>query len=103
MKELFYLQETDGMENDIYNAALEIYKIKQRAYEEYLPIVEELCNREILEEELSHCLDYLLDFADDGNMFELYKKLCRRFVYKYPGCINFYVNAYKEMWEKTDF
>ena len=69
----------------------------------YLPIVEELCNREVSEEELSHCLDYLLDFADDASMLELYKKLCRRFVYTYPGCINFYVNAYKEMWEKTEF
>ena len=94
---------SNGMGNDIFSAVIELNKIRQQAYEIYLPIVEELCNREVSEEELSHCLDYLLDFADDASMLELYKKLCRRFVYTYPGCINFYVNAYKEMWEKTEF
>lgn len=84
---------SNGMGNDIFSAVIELNKIRQQAYEIYLPIVEEL----------SHCLDYLLDFADDASMLELYKKLCRRFVYTYPGCINFYVNAYKEMWEKTEF
>ena len=94
---------SNGMGNDIFSAVIELNKIRQQAYEIYLPIVEELCNREVSEEELSHCLDYLLDFADDASMLELYKKLCRRFVYTYPGCVNFYVNAYKEMWEKTEF
>lgn len=94
---------SNGMGNDIFSAVIELNKIRQQAYEIYLPIVEELSNREVSEEELSHCLDYLLDFADDASMLELYKKLCRRFVYTYPGCINFYVNAYKEMWEKTEF
>ena len=94
---------SNGMGNDIFSAIIELNKIRQQAYEIYLPIVEELCNREVSEEELSHCLDYLLDFADDASMLELYKKLCRRFVYTYPGCINFYVNAYKEMREKTEF
>ena len=77
------------MGNDIFSAVIELNKIRQQAYEIYLPIVEELCNREVSEEELSHCLDYLLDFADDASMLELYKKLCRRFVYTYPGCIIF--------------
>ena len=73
---------SNGMGNDIFSAVIELNKIRQQAYEIYLP---------------------LLDFADDASMLELYKKLCRRFVYTYPGCINFYVNAYKEMWEKTEF
>lgn len=84
------------MGNDIFSAVIELNKIRQQAYEIYLPIVEELCNREVSEEELSHCLDYLLDFADDASMLELYKKLCRRFVYTYPGCINFYVKELKD-------
>ena len=56
------------MGNDIFSAVIELNKIRQQAYEIYLPIVEELCNREVSEEELSHCLDYLLDFADDASM-----------------------------------
>lgn len=91
------------MENDVFNVAAEISRIKQQAYAIYLPIVEELCSRQVSEKELSHCLDYLLDFADDDNMLELYKKLCRTFIYTYPGCIKFYINAYKEMWNEMEF
>ena len=91
------------MEKDVFNAAIEIRKIRQQAYAMYSPIVEELCSRQVSEKELSHCFDYLLDFAGDDCMLELYKKLCRTFVDTYPGCIKFYINAYKEMWEKTRF
>lgn len=89
------------MENDIFDAANEISKIKQQAYEIYFSIAEDLCNREVSEDELSHCLDGLLDFADDERMLSLYKKLCRRFLYTYPECIKFYITAYKEMWEEA--
>ena len=72
------------MGNDIFSAVIELNKIRQQAYEIYLPIVEELCNREVSEEELSHCLDYLLDFADDASMQKIcihiswmYKFLCQ--------------------------
>ena len=78
------------MGNDIFSAVIELNKIRQQAYEIYLPIVEELCNREVSEEELSHCLDYLLDFADDASMLELYKKLCRRFVYSFCRLPSFF-------------
>lgn len=39
------------MGNDIFSAVIELNKIRQQAYEIYLPIVEELCNREVSEEE----------------------------------------------------
>lgn len=48
---------------------------------------------------LSHLLDYLLDFACDEKILGLYKKVCRRYLYVYPGCIKFYIEAYREMWE----
>jgi hypothetical protein len=88
------------MDNNISKAASEIIKIRQQAYAAYLPVVNELCSREVSEEELSHCLDYLLDFAEDESILALYKKLCRTFLYTYPECIEFYINAYKEMCEE---
>ncbi len=91
------------MEKEISNAAITMNDIRQQAYSAYLPVVEELCSRKASEEEISHCLDYLLDFAEDENMLKLYKKLCRAFIYVYPECIEFYVNAYKEMYEKKEF
>ena len=38
------------MGNDIFSTVIELNKIRQQAYEIYLPIVEELCNREVSEE-----------------------------------------------------
>ncbi len=39
----------------------------------------------------------LLDFACDKKILELYKMVCRRYLYIYPSCIQFYVEAYREM------
>ncbi len=87
------------MEESIYQIAEKISKIYQDAYDVYLPLVEDMCSREVSEDELSHLLDYLLNFAGDEKISGLYKKVCRRYWYVYPGCIKFYIEAYREMWE----
>ena len=51
------------------------------------------------EGELSHLLDYLLSFACDEKMLGLYKKVCRRYLNVYTGCIRGYIAVYREMWE----
>ena len=76
-----------------------IVEIHQKAYEVYWPLVEDVCSRTVSEAELSHLLDYQLDFACDEKILALYKKMCGRYLYTYPGCIKFYVEAYREMWE----
>jgi hypothetical protein len=68
-------------------------------YEVYLPLAEDVCSRTVSEAELSHLLDYLLDFACDEKILGLYKKVCRKYLYVYPRCIKFYIEAYWEMWE----
>ena len=57
----------------------------------YLPLVENVCSRIVSEDELSHLLEYLLDFACDEKILKLYKRVCRRYLYVYPGCIKFYI------------
>ncbi len=86
------------MDEKIYQIAEQIVQSHQKAYEVYLPLVEAVCSREVLEDELSHLLDYLLDFACDEKILGLYKKVCRRYLYIYPECIKFYIEAYREMW-----
>ena len=86
------------MDENIYQIAEQIVQLHQKAYEVYLPLVEDVCSRSVSEDELSHLLDYLLDFACDEKMLGLYKKLCRRYLYVYPDCIKFYIEAYREMW-----
>ena len=83
------------MDERIYQIAEQIIEIHQKAYEVYLPLVEDVCSGTVSEAELSHLLDYLLDFACDEKILVLYKKVCRRYLYTYPG----YVEAYRELWE----
>ena len=87
------------MDENIYQIAEQIVQLHQKAYEVYLPLVEDVYNRTVSEDELSYLLDYLLDFACEEKMLGLYKKVCRRYLYLYPSCIKDYIEAYREMWE----
>lgn len=87
------------MDEKIYQIAEQIVEIHQKACEVYLPLVEDICSRKASEDELSHLFDYLLDFACDEEILGLYKRVCRRYLYVYPRCIKFYIEAYWEMWE----
>ncbi len=90
------------MAESIYQIVEKISKLYKEAYDAYLPLVEDVCRREVSEDELSHLLDYLLDFACDEKILWLYKKVCRRYLYVYPRCIKFYIEAYREMWGDKD-
>lgn len=87
------------MEESIYQITEKISKLYQEAYDVYVPLVEDVCSREVSEDELSHLLDYLLDFVCDEKILGLYKRVCRRYLYTYPSCIKFYIGAYWEIWE----
>lgn len=92
------------MEESIYQFAEKISKLFQGVYDAYLPLGEDVCSREVSEDELSHLLDYLLDFAFDEKILGSYKTVCRRYLYVYPRCIKFYIEAYREMWkDKNEF
>ncbi|MDD3138911.1 MAG: hypothetical protein PHX08_08070 [Lachnospiraceae bacterium] len=89
------------MEKTIYQIVEKISKLYQEAYDVYLPLVEDVCSREVSEDELSHLLDGLLDFACDAKILGLYKRVCRRCLYTHPSCIKFYIEEYREMWEDS--
>ena len=90
------------MDENIYQIAEQIVQLHQKAYEVYFPLVEDVCSRTVSEDELSHLLDYLLDFACDEKILGLYKWVCRKYLDVYPGCIRNYIEAYREMWEDED-
>ncbi len=81
------------MDENIYRIAEQIVQLHQKVYEVYLPLVEDVCSRTVSEDELSH----LLDFACDEKMLGLYKRVCRKYLDVYPGCIREYIEAYREM------
>lgn len=90
------------MDENTYQIAEQIVQLHQKAYEVYLPLVEDVCNRTVSEDELAHLLDYLLDFACDEKILGLYKRVCRRYLHIYPSCIKFYIESYREMWGEED-
>ena len=61
------------MDENIYRMAERIVQLHQKAFEAYLPLVEDVCSRTVSEDELSHLLDYLLEFACDEKMLEFTK------------------------------
>lgn len=65
------------MDEKIYQIAERIVQLHRKAYEVYLPLVEDVCSRIASEDELSHLLEYLLDFACDEKILGLYKRVCR--------------------------
>ena len=87
------------MEKSIFQIAERLRKLCQEAYDIYLPLVEAVCSRKVSEDELSHLFDHLLDFAYDERILDLYKRVCRRYLYIYPNCVKFYIEEYREMWE----
>lgn len=67
------------MEESIFQIAEQVNQLNKKSYDIYFPLVDDVCRREVSEKELSYLLDYLLDFACDEKMLELYKKVCRRY------------------------
>lgn len=75
--------------------------MNQNAYQIYLiyePIVNDLCRRKAPEDEVNHCFDVLLDYAFDGNILSLFKRLGRYYYRFYPDSVLFYVKDCIEIW-----
>lgn len=53
----------------------------------------------VSENELCLFLDYMLDFCGDDRMLQLYKKLLRAMLPKYPQAVNDYIKFYKEEYD----
>lgn len=62
----------------------------------YTPLVNDLCNREATQNEVELMLDWLLMYAGDDRMLQLYKQVCRTFWQTYPDSIAFYVMEYRK-------
>ena len=80
--------------------AQQIMSLHQRAYGEYLPLVEDICARQASEDEVELLLDYLLDFCGEKHCLELFKKVCRHYYPIHPRAIAFEINSYREFYEE---
>ena len=74
-------------------------QIQDMAYQEYRPIAYDMCSREADEEEVEYYLDRMVGFCGTDNMLNLFKMVCRRYLYLYPDLIAFEIQTYKEMFD----
>ena len=79
--------------------ALQIKKLNEIAYNQYKPIVSDLCSRVASLDEVEHTLDRMLDFCGDDAFLELFKDVCRHYFDIYPEMIAYHVNSYREIWD----
>ena len=77
-------------------------QLGEEAYELYRPITNDLCSRTALEEEVEHTLDWMLGFCGYEKMLDLFKMICRKYIYVYPRMIEFEIQQYREMFDSDD-
>ena len=79
--------------------ALQIKKLNEIAYNQYIPIVSDLCSRVAPLDEVEHTLDRMLDFCGDEAFLGLFKDVCRHYFDIYPEMIAYQVNSYREIFD----
>lgn len=73
--------------------------IQDQAVVVYTPLVDDLCNRMATKNEVERMLDWLLMFAGDERMLQLYKKVCKAYWRIYPDSITFYIMEYRKEYD----
>lgn len=73
--------------------------IQDQAVVVYTPLVDDLCNRMATKNEVERMLDWLLMFAGDERMLQLYKQVCRAYWKIYPESITFYIMDYRKEYD----
>lgn len=73
--------------------------IHDQAVVAYTPLVNDLCSRKATENEVEWMLDWLLMYAGDERMLQLYKQVCRAYWKIYPDSIAFYIMEYRKEYD----
>ena len=93
---------SQDMDSDIKKIARMITDLNELAYNTYKPIVDDIYARKAPEAEVEHLLDYMVGICNDDRMTELFKRVCRKYLYLYPEMITSEIYTYKEMYEDDD-
>lgn len=89
------------MDDELKKIVMVLKQLTEQALNEYSALVNKIILSETQDQMvIEHALDGLLDFCYDDNILILYKKLCRYYYYINPSATVFYVNAYREMWDR---
>lgn len=92
-------QDIEKLVKDLEPLIQQMKIINDHAVIVYTPLVDDLCNRKALQNEVELMLDYLLMFAGDDRMLALYKRVCRTYWQTYPESIAFYIMEYRKEYD----
>ena len=76
-----------------------IKHIHDMAVAAYTPLVEDICSRKATKNEVELMLDWLLLYAGDNRMLQLYKHVCRAYWQVYPDSIAFHIMEYRKEYD----
>lgn len=93
---------SQDMDSDIKEIARMLTELNEMAYNAYKPLVDDICARQASESEVEHLPDYMVGICNDDRMTELFKRVCRKYLYLYPEMITSEIYTYKEMYEDDD-
>ena len=97
-----YTPIDESLCTDISDLVKSLARIYDDAVVRYTPIVNDICNRKASEDEVDNLLTWMLDFVRDERMLNLFKKVCRAYIYIYPEVVGFYVMHYHKEFVKSE-
>ena len=93
---------SQAMDSDIKKIVRALTDLNELAYNTYKPLVDDICARKAPEAEVEHLLDSMVGICNDDRITELFKMVCRKYLYLYPEMITSEIYTYKEMYEEDD-
>lgn len=94
-----YIVQT--MDDEIKKIGCMITELDDLAYATYKPIVEEICAIKASESEVEYLLDYMVGICSSDRMLELFKCVCRKYIYLYQEMVTSEIYTYKNMYEEV--
>ena len=92
-------QSVEDLVKDLKPFVQQLKQIHDMAVVAYTPLVKEICNRKADRNEVELMLDWLLMYAGDDRMLQLYKQVCRAYWQTYPDSIAFYIMEYRKEYD----
>ena len=93
----------EGLVNEIESLAAEFKRINELAVRTYSDMVNDIINDRITDEaSIEQVMDGLLDFGDNLECLELYRKLCRHVYYRYPQLVGEHVSMFRLLFEGSE-
>lgn len=93
------MDDTEQLYQKVEPLVTSLKRIHDSAIELYTPMAQDLCHRMATEGEVDSFLSNVLNYAMDDRAVELFRSVCRNYLYKYPTLVNDYIQIYFELYE----